>query len=210
MAASRALCHPAPVMVYAKMRVASIQENVMALNPTHLLWLDMEMTGLSPDTDRIIELAIVVTDADLNTVAEGPVLVVHQPDEVMNAMDNWNKGTHGKSGLIDRVKASQLSEAEAEAQMLEFVKQHVPPKTSPMCGNSICQDRRFMARHMPQLEAFFHYRNLDVSTLKELAKRWRPGLCDEFKKSNKHEALADIYESIDELRYYREHFIRAA
>jgi len=182
----------------------------MALNPTYLLWLDMEMTGLSPDTDRIIELAIVVTDADLNTVAEGPVLVVHQPDEVMNAMDNWNKGTHGKSGLIDRVKASALSEADAEAQMLEFVKQHVPAKTSPMCGNSICQDRRFMARYMPQLEAFFHYRNLDVSTLKELAKRWRPGLSEEFKKSNKHEALADIYESIDELKFYRENFIRSA
>lgn len=182
----------------------------MALNPTHLLWLDMEMTGLSPDTDRIIELAIVVTDADLNTVAEGPVLVVHQPDEVMNAMDSWNKGTHGKSGLIDRVRASQLTEADAEAQMLEFVKLHVPPRTSPMCGNSICQDRRFMARSMPQLEAFFHYRNLDVSTLKELAKRWRPGLCETFKKSNKHEALADIYESIDELKFYREHFIRNA
>ncbi len=182
----------------------------MALNPTHLLWLDMEMTGLSPDTDRIIELAIVVTDADLNTVAEGPVLVVHQPDEVMNAMDNWNKGTHGKSGLIDRVKASALSEAEAEAQMLAFVKQHVPARTSPMCGNSICQDRRFMARYMPQLEAFFHYRNLDVSTLKELAKRWRPGLCEGFKKASKHEALADIYESIDEMKYYREHFIRSA
>ena len=182
----------------------------MALNPTHLLWLDMEMTGLSPDTDRIIELAIVVTDADLNTVAEGPVLVVHQPDEVMNAMDSWNKGTHGKSGLIDRVKASQLDEAEAESQMLEFVKQHVPVRTSPMCGNSICQDRRFMARYMPQLEAFFHYRNLDVSTLKELAKRWQPGLAETFKKSNKHEALADIYESIDELRFYREHFIRSA
>ncbi len=181
----------------------------MALNPTHLLWLDMEMTGLSPETDRIIELAIVVTDADLNTVAEGPVLVVHQPDEVMNAMDNWNKGTHGKSGLIDRVKASQLNEAEAEAQMLEFVKQHVAAKVSPMCGNSICQDRRFMARSMPQLEAFFHYRNLDVSTLKELAKRWRPGLAETFKKSNKHEALADIYESIDELKFYREHFIRS-
>ncbi|MDP1864060.1 MAG: oligoribonuclease [Thiobacillus sp.] len=180
----------------------------MALNPTHLLWLDMEMTGLSPETDRIIEVAIVVTDADLNTVAEGPVLVVHQSDEVMNAMDNWNKGTHGKSGLIDRVKASQLNEAEAEAQMLEFVKQHVAAKVSPMCGNSICQDRRFMARSMPQLEAFFHYRNLDVSTLKELAKRWRPGLSEGFKKSNKHEALADIYESIDELKYYREHFIR--
>ena len=182
----------------------------MALNPTHLLWLDMEMTGLSPDTDRIIELAIVVTDADLNTVAEGPVLVVHQPDEVMNAMDSWNKGTHGKSGLIDRVRASQLNEAEAEAQMLEFVKLHVPARTSPMCGNSICQDRRFMARSMPQLEAFFHYRNLDVSTLKELAKRWRPGLAEAFKKSNKHEALADIYESIDEMKYYREHFIRSA
>ena len=181
----------------------------MALNPTHLLWLDMEMTGLSPETDRIIELAIVVTDADLKTVAEGPVLVVHQPDEVMNAMDNWNKGTHGKSGLIDRVKASQLNEAEAEAQMLEFVKQHVEAKLSPMCGNSICQDRRFMARGMPLLEAFFHYRNLDVSTLKELAKRWRPGLAEGFKKSNKHEALADIYESIDELKYYREHFIRS-
>ncbi|MFN3751924.1 MAG: oligoribonuclease [Thiobacillus sp.] len=182
----------------------------MALNPTHLLWLDMEMTGLSPDTDRIIELAIVVTDADLNTVAEGPVLVVHQPDEVLNAMDSWNKGTHGKSGLIDRVKASQLDEAEAEAQMLEFVKQHVPERTSPMCGNSICQDRRFLARYMPRLEAFFHYRNLDVSTLKELAKRWRPGLAEEFKKSNRHEALADIYESIEELRFYREHFIRNA
>lgn len=181
----------------------------MALNPTHLLWLDMEMTGLSPETDRIIEVAIVVTDADLNTVAEGPVLVVHQSDEVMNAMDNWNKGTHGKSGLIDRVKASQLNETEACAQMLEFVKQHVPAKASPMCGNSICQDRRFMARSMPQLEAFFHYRNLDVSTLKELAKRWRPGLAEAFKKSNKHEALADIYESIEELKFYREHFIRS-
>ena len=182
----------------------------MAPNPTHLLWLDMEMTGLSPETDCIIELAIVVTDADLNTVAEGPVLVVHQPDEVMNAMDSWNKGTHSKSGLIDRVKASQLNEAMAETQMLEFVKQHVPARTSPMCGNSICQDRRFMARCMPQLEAFFHYRNLDVSTLKELAKRWRPGLAETFKKSNKHEALADIYESIDELKFYREHFIRSA
>ncbi|MDA8127808.1 MAG: oligoribonuclease [Betaproteobacteria bacterium] len=182
----------------------------MPTNPMHLLWLDMEMTGLSPDSDRIIELAIVVTDADLNTVAEGPVLVVHQPDAVMNTMDNWNKGTHGKSGLIDRVKVSQLNEADAEAQMLDFVKQHVPARTSPMCGNSICQDRRFLARYMPQLEAFFHYRNLDVSTLKELAKRWRPGLSEEFKKSNKHEALADIYESIEELKHYREHFIRAA
>ena len=180
----------------------------MAVNPTNLLWLDMEMTGLSPDTDRIIEVAIVVTDADLNTLAEGPVLVVHQPDEVLDAMDSWNKGTHGKSGLIERVRASELDDAAVEAQMLEFVKQYVPARTSPMCGNSICQDRRFMARSMPRLEAFFHYRNLDVSTLKELAKRWRPGLSEGFKKSNRHEALADIYESIDELKYYREHFIR--
>ena len=182
----------------------------MALNPTHLLWLDMEMTGLSPEADCIIELAIVVTDADLNTVAEGPVLVVHQPDEVMNGMDSWNKGTHGKSGLIDKVKAAQLNEAEAEAQMLAFVRQHIGPGLSPMCGNSICQDRRFMARCMPRLEAFFHYRNLDVSTLKELAKRWRPGLAEGFKKGSKHEALADIYESIEELKYYREHFIQPA
>ena len=182
----------------------------MALNPTHLLWLDMEMTGLSPESDCIIELAIVVTDADLNTVAEGPVLVVHQSDEVMNGMDNWNKGTHGKSGLIDKVKASQLNEAEAETQMLAFLRQHIAPGVSPMCGNSICQDRRFMARCMPKLEAFFHYRNLDVSTLKELAKRWRPGLAEGFKKGSKHEALADIYESIEELKYYREHFIQPA
>ncbi len=182
----------------------------MAQNPTHLLWLDMEMTGLAPDTDRIIELAIVVTDADLNTIAEGPVLVVHQPDAVLDAMDSWNKGTHGKSGLIERVKVSRLSEADAEAQMLAFVKQHVPARTSPMCGNSICQDRRFLARYMPALEAFFHYRNLDVSTLKELAKRWHPSLPEAFKKTNKHEALADIYESIEELKHYREHFIRGA
>ena len=182
--------------------------NKMALNPTHLLWLDMEMTGLSPETDCIIELAIVVTDAELNTVAEGPVLVVRQSDAVMNGMDNWNKSTHGKSGLIDKVKASQLNEAEAEAQMIAFLRQHIDPGVSPMCGNSICQDRRFMARCMPKLEAFFHYRNLDVSTLKELAKRWRPGLAEGFKKGSKHEALADIYESIEELKYYREHFIQ--
>jgi oligoribonuclease len=181
----------------------------MAQNALNLLWIDMEMSGLSPETDRVLEVAIVVTDAELNTVAEAPVLVVHQPDAVLDAMDNWNKGTHGKSGLIDRVKASTLDEAEVEAQMLAFIKQHVPERTSPMCGNSICQDRRFLARHMPKLEAFFHYRNLDVSTLKELAKRWRPGLAEGFKKSSKHEALADIYESIEEMKYYREHFIQA-
>ena len=183
-------------------------KNNMAQNPLNLLWIDMEMSGLSPDNDRVLEVAIVVTDAELNTVAEGPVLVVHQPDAVLEGMDNWNKGTHGKSGLIDRVKASVLGEGEVEAQMLDFIKQYVPERTSPMCGNSICQDRRFLARHMPKLEAYFHYRNLDVSTLKELAKRWRPELVDGFKKASKHEALADIYESIEEMKYYREHFIR--
>ena len=168
----------------------------------------MEMTGLSPDEDLIIEVAIVVTDADLNVIAESPVLVVHQTDEVLDRMDNWNKGTHGKSGLIDKVKVSRLSEDEVESQMLDFIKLYVPERTSPMCGNSICQDRRFLARHMPKLEAYFHYRNLDVSTLKELAKRWRPGLSESFVKTNKHEALADIYESIEEMKFYREHFIQ--
>lgn len=182
----------------------------MAPNALNLLWIDMEMSGLSPDDDRILEVAIVVTDAGLNVVAESPVLVVRQPDAVLNGMDSWNKGTHGKSGLIDRVKASTLGEAEVEKQMLDFVRLHVAERTSPMCGNSICQDRRFLARHMPKLEAYFHYRNLDVSTLKELAKRWRPGLAEGFKKASKHEALADIYESIDEMKYYREHFIQAS
>lgn len=168
----------------------------------------MEMSGLSPDTDSVLEVALVVTDGELNTIAEAPVLVVHQSDAVLDAMDAWNKGTHGKSGLIDKVKASTLSEADVEAQMLAFLKEHVPPRTSPMCGNSICQDRRFLVRHMPELEAYFHYRNLDVSTLKELAKRWKPKLLDGFKKENKHTALADIYESIEEMKYYREHFIK--
>jgi len=175
---------------------------------THLVWLDMEMTGLDPHTNRILEVALVVTDKHLETVEEGPVLVVHQPDEVLDVMDSWNKSTHGKSGLIDRVRASCLSEADVEAQMLAFMQKHVPKRTSPMCGNSICQDRRFLARYMPRLEDYFHYRNLDVSTLKELAARWRPELKDGFKKENKHTALADIYESIAELKYYREHFIR--
>jgi len=168
----------------------------------------MEMTGLSPDSDRIIEVAMVITDSNLETVAEAPTLVVHQPDSVLEGMDAWNKSTHGKSGLIEKVKASTLDDATAEAQMLAFLKEHVPISTSPMCGNSICQDRRFMARWMPQLEAYFHYRNLDVSTLKELAKRWKPELSKGLKKHGKHEALADIYESINELKYYREHFIR--
>lgn len=180
----------------------------MPQDQNNLVWIDMEMTGLVPDKDRIIEIAMVVTNAQLETVAEAPVLVVHQPDSVLNAMDSWNKGTHGKSGLIDKVKASTFTDAEVEKQMIEFLKQHVPASTSPMCGNSICQDRRFMARWMPQLEAYFHYRNLDVSTLKELAKRWRPALLAGITKHGKHEALADIYESIEELKYYREHFLR--
>ena len=182
----------------------------MAQDQNALVWLDMEMTGLDPERDRIIELAMVITNSQLEVIAESADWVVHQSDAVLGGMDDWNKKTHGKSGLIDRVKASQLDEAAAEAQMLEFVKQHVAARTSPMCGNSICQDRRFMARYMPQLEAFFHYRNLDVSTLKELAKRWRPGLAEGFKKGSKHEALADIYESIEEMKHYREHFIRPA
>ncbi|MEW6678426.1 MAG: oligoribonuclease [Pseudomonadota bacterium] len=177
---------------------------------THLVWLDMEMSGLDPDNDKVLEIALIVTDKDLNVVAEGPVLVVHQPDSVLDGMDSWNKGTHGKSGLIDKVKASPLSEADVEQQVLAFMEQHVPKRTSPMCGNSICQDRRFLARHMPQLEAYFHYRNLDVSTLKELAARWRPELKDGFKKANSHTALADIIESIEELKYYREHFIKVS
>ncbi len=180
----------------------------MAQDNNNLIWVDMEMSGLLPDSDVILELAAVVTDSDLNVIAESPVLVVHQSDAVLDGMDAWNKGTHGKSGLIDKVKASTLTEAEAEAQMLEFLKQHVPASKSPMCGNSIGQDRRFMANYMPKLEAYFHYRNLDVSTLKELARRWRPKMLDGFKKANAHTALADIYESIEELKYYREHFIR--
>jgi oligoribonuclease len=177
-------------------------------NKQRLAWIDLEMTGLNPDTDRIIEVAIVVTDGNLEPVAEAPVLVVHQTDAVLNAMDKWNKSTHGKSGLIDKVKASRLSETEVEKKMLAFLKKHVSAQASPMCGNSICQDRRFLARHMPKLEAYFHYRNMDVSTLKELAGRWRPALKDGFQKANRHEALADIHESIAELKYYREHFIR--
>src|SRR5688572_19645679 len=165
----------------------------------NLIWIDMEMTGLQPDSDRIIEIALLVTDAQLEIVAEGPVWVLHQPEEVMDA---WNKGTHAKTGLIERVKASALSEAQAEGQALEFLAAHVPPGASPMCGNSICQDRRFLARWMPRLEAHFHYRNLDVSTLKELVKRWKPEL-KSFAKEGKYEALADILESLEELKFYR-------
>ena len=175
----------------------------MPADANNLIWIDMEMTGLTPDSDRIIEIAMCITDSELRMVAEGPVLVLHQPDEVLEAMDSWNKGTHKKSGLIDKVRASRLSEAAAQAQAIDFLRQHVPAATSPMCGNSICQDRRFLARWMPQLEAWFHYRNLDVSTLKELVRRWQPGAAKGFAKEGKHEALADILESIEELKYYR-------
>jgi oligoribonuclease len=177
-------------------------------NEFNLIWLDMEMTGLDPESDRIIEVAVVVTDPQLNILAEGPVFAIHQTDEVLAGMDAWNTGTHGRSGLTDRVKASTVTEAEAETALISFLKHFVPAGKSPMCGNSICQDRRFMARGMPKLEAFFHYRNLDVSTLKELARRWKPELASGFKKHQKHTALADIIESIEELRYYREHFIK--
>ncbi len=182
----------------------------MAQDQNNLIWLDMEMSGLSPETDRVLEVALVITNANLEIVAEGPVRVVHQSDAVLDGMDSWNKGTHGRSGLIDRVKASTLTEEAVETELVAWLAQYVPPGTSPMCGNSICQDRRFLARHMPRLEAFFHYRNLDVSTLKELVRRWRPELMAGFAKHGKHEALADILESIEELKYYREHFIRLA
>lgn len=177
-------------------------------NDMNLVWVDMEMTGLEPDTDRIIEVAVVVTDMHLNILAEGPVFAIHQSDETLDKMDNWNKGTHGKSGLIERVKASTVTEEEAQDKLIAWLKQYVPANKSPMCGNTICQDRRFMVRGMPKLEAFFHYRNLDVSTLKELCRRWKPELASGFKKHQKHTALADIIESIEELKYYREHFIK--
>lgn len=182
---------------------------LMPQDKNRLIWIDMEMSGLNPLTDRVLEVALVVTDADLNTVAEAPVLVVHQSDAVLDGMDNWNKGTHARSGLIGKVKASTLDEATVATAMIDFLKPLVPANASPMCGNSICQDRRFLATHIPQLEVYFHYRNLDVSTLKELAKRWYPAVYDGFKKESKHEALADIYESIDELKYYRANLFKS-
>jgi oligoribonuclease len=175
-------------------------------NETHLIWVDMEMTGLRPEIDRIIEVALVVTDSALNVLATGPVLAIHQPDAVMAAMDTWNTATHGRSGLTARVKASTVTEAQAQRVLIDFLRPWVPPGKSPMCGNSIGQDRRFMARTMPELEAYFHYRNLDVSTIKELCKRWRPEVARSFAKRSAHTALADIEESIDELRHYRQYF----
>lgn len=180
----------------------------MAQDLQHLIWIDLEMTGLNPDSDLIIEIATVVTDKNLNILAQGPVLAVHQPDAALAAMDDWNQKHHGQSGLIDRVKASTINAAEAERLTIEFLKQWVPENTSPICGNSIGQDRRFLYRYMPKLEAYFHYRNIDVSTLKELAARWAPEVKEGFNKESTHQALDDIMESIEELRYYREHFIK--
>ena len=178
------------------------------ISPDNLIWIDLEMTGLNTQTDAIIEIATVITDSQLTLLAEGPVLAIRQSDAVLAAMDDWNRNQHGKSGLIERVRASSIGQQEAEWRTLEFVSRYVPKGKSPMCGNSICQDRRFLARCMPELEAYFHYRNLDVSTLKELARRWYPALAKGFNKLSTHLALEDIRNSIEELRYYREHLFR--
>jgi len=180
----------------------------LAKSDQNLVWLDCEMTGLQPETDRLIEIAVIVTSADLSQRVEGPVLVIHQSNAQLDQMDAWNKGTHGKSGLIDKVKASTTTEADAEAQLIAFLTPYVGKGVSPMCGNSIGQDRRFLVKYMPKLEAFFHYRNVDVSTLKELAKRWKPSVAENFKKQQKHTALADVHESIEELVHYKTHFLK--
>lgn len=174
----------------------------------NLVWIDCEMTGLNPESDRLLEIAVIVTGPNLMPRIEGPVLVIHQSDELLDGMDSWNKGTHGRSGLIDKVKASRVTEAEAEQQLIDFIAKYVPKGGSPMCGNTIGQDRRFLVKYMPKLEQWFHYRNLDVSTLKELAKRWRPDVYASFKKQQAHTALADVNESIDELLHYREQFLK--
>ena len=180
----------------------------LAKSDLNLVWLDCEMSGLDPERERLLEIAVIVTSPDLSVRIEGPVFVIHQSDELLSKMDAWNKGTHGKSGLIDKVKASTTSEADAEAGILAFISQYVPKSSSPLCGNTISQDRRFLVKYMPKLESFLHYRNLDVSTLKELSRRWKPEVYASFKKQQKHTALADVHESIDELRHYREHFIQ--
>ena len=187
--------------------VATTQTS-LAKSDKNLVWLDCEMTGLEPEVDRIIEIAVIVTGPNLECRIEGPVFAIHQSDALLNGMDAWNKGTHGKSGLIDRVKASTVTEEEAQAHLIAFLSQYVPANGSPMCGNSIGQDRRFLVKYMPKLEAFFHYRNVDVSTLKELAKRWKPEVAASFKKKQRHTALADVHESIDELEHYRQHLLK--
>ena len=184
-----------------------MSDNGLTASEHNLVWIDLEMTGLLPDSDRIIEIAVVVTDPQVTVRVEGPVFAVHQSDAVLDGMDNWNRGTHGKSGLTARVRASAIDEAAAEMQVIAFLKQYVPEGKSPMCGSSICQDRRFLARHMPRLEAYFHYRNVDVSTLKELARRWKPAALEGFKKAQAHTALADIHESIEEMLHYRQHLL---
>jgi oligoribonuclease len=186
----------------------AVQTVLLAKNDLNLIWLDCEMTGLDPDNERLIEIAVVITGPNLEPRIEGPVLVIHQSDALLGKMDKWNKSTHGKSGLIDKVKASTTSEADAEAEILTFLKKYVPKASSPLCGNTISQDRRFLVKYMPKLDAFFHYRNIDVSTFKELAKRWKPDVYKAFKKHQKHTALADVHESIDELVHYREHFLK--
>ncbi|WP_096698071.1 oligoribonuclease [Polaromonas sp. AER18D-145] len=183
-------------------------ETLLKKSDLNLVWIDCEMTGLDPEKERLIEIAVVVTGPQLTPRIEGPVLVIKQSDELLGQMDNWNKGTHGRSGLIDKVKASIVTEADAEKQLLAFLAQYLPKGTSPMCGNTISQDRRFLVKYMPKLEAFFHYRNVDVSTFKELAKRWRPEVYSAFKKQQSHTALADVHESIDELEHYRTHFLK--
>ncbi len=181
---------------------------VLGRSEQNLVWIDCEMTGLDPETERLIEIAVIVTGPNLTPRIEGPVLVIHQSEEQLDRMDAWNKGTHGRSGLVDKVKASVVTEADAEAQILDFLARYVPKGATPMCGNTISQDRRFLVKYMPRLESFFHYRNLDVSTLKELARRWRPEVFSAFKKQQKHTALADVHESIDELEHYRDRFIK--
>jgi oligoribonuclease len=189
------------------MTATDVPTPALAKSDLNLVWIDCEMTGLDPERERLIEIAVVITGPDLTPRIEGPVLVIHQPDEILNAMDAWNKGTHGRSGLIDKVKASTLTEAQAEAELLAFIQRYVPKASSPLCGNTISQDRRFLVKYMPRLEAWLHYRNLDVSTLKELARRWKPEVYAAFKKQQKHTALADVHESIDELEHYRQHFL---
>ncbi|MCX8516870.1 MAG: oligoribonuclease [Rhodoferax sp.] len=185
----------------------NILHTLLSKSDQNLIWLDCEMTGLDPERERLLEIAVIVTSPDLSVRAEGPVFVIHQSDAQLNQMDAWCKGTHGKSGLIDKVKASRTSEAEAETALLAFLHHYVPANASPMCGNTISQDRRFLVKYMPQLEAYCHYRNLDVSTLKELARRWKPDVYAAFKKQQRHTALADVHESIDELLYYRQHLL---